>query len=119
MLEERVEMESKALMEAVTTLTNSNKRWSNIYISSHKFLMAIQGQEEIYFWRHSKRINEIKHQLVLINNPQINLIHHSWNKIATALAGHGIKGNQLSLYHRGVEKPKWLMKLINQAGFNP
>lgn len=67
-LEGKVEMESKALMVAITTLRDSNQRCSNIFISSHEFWMVMQGQEEIYNWDNSRRINEIKQQFALLNN---------------------------------------------------
>lgn len=59
------------------------------------------------------------HQLMFqLNYYRLDYIPRSWNHIAIALAAHGTGHIPLSLFHRGMKKPSWLMKLIQDVGFN-
>lgn len=114
----KVEMEGRALNRALEKISELNGRCSNIFISSNEFYKLLQGNEDLVQWRSSNYINEIRQRISYLTDPQIDLIHHSWNKIAILLANQGIKATQLSLYHQGMEKPKWLVKVIHQTRFH-
>lgn len=114
----KVEMEARALNRALEKISELNGRCSNIFISSNEFYKLLQGNEDLVQWHSSNYINEIRQRISYLTDPQIDLIHHSWNKIAILLANQGIKATQLSLYHQGMEKPKWLVKVIHQTRFH-
>lgn len=66
----------------------------------------LHHQDELLHWHQFDRLGELRLLLHQLNQPQIELIPQIWNKIAIALAGQGIQSTQLSLYHKGLEKPK-------------
>lgn len=80
--------------------------------------LFLLGNRESFHWRASNITNDIRYNLSLMNNPQINLIQHTSSKVAAALAGHGIKARHISLFHKGLDMPRWLMKMFENTGLH-
>lgn len=112
----RVEMEAIALNFASQKIGEMNSRCLNIYNSSRELWEVIQRNENLLQWRSSNTVNETRHRLSSLLNPQIDLIQHSWNRFAALLASQGIKARHLSLFYQGMEKPKWIMKMVSHLG---
>lgn len=117
-MEARIKLEAKALIVALKIVKEMGERCSNIYISSRDLREVLHRSDISYHWRHSNCIYENRQLIILLNKPHIDLIHQSWNKIIAALVGQEIKTIRLSLFHQGMEKPKWLMKMIDKVGFH-
>ncbi|XP_039132528.1 uncharacterized protein LOC120269260 [Dioscorea cayenensis subsp. rotundata] len=113
-----VDMELKALNLALSYSMEARLRVSNVYISSVELWKALHLLENEVGWRHVHSFLHLRELLQLSNHPSVEVIPHQWNRIAAALAGHSISFPHLSLFHRGLEKPKWLMELISHAGFS-
>lgn len=82
----RVEMEVVVIMSALKKIRECNGRCSNIYTSSNELWKMFQGNKGITQQDSYNQIDEFRQCLSIMNNPNINLIHHSWNNIAVALA---------------------------------
>lgn len=113
------DLKSKALTVALKTVREMGRRCSSIYISSKDFWEVLHGLANHFHWMHSNCFKETKQELNLLHNPKIHLIQNSWNKVAATLAEKGIQASRLSLFHQSVERPRWLMKKITQAGLHP
>lgn len=115
----RVKMEIATIIEAMKVISDWNGRCSKIYISSNdcwEFVSSRQsGIISLESFKHHKWYQI---QSFLMNNPQINLIQHTSNKVAAALAGHGIKARHISLFHKGLDMPRWLMKMFANTGLH-
>ncbi|XP_039142228.1 uncharacterized protein LOC120279366 [Dioscorea cayenensis subsp. rotundata] len=116
-LADGVDMNLKALCWALDYIIISRECCSNIFISSEDLWMKICSNEGLISWRQDRSLDCLRRLLLQLNQPRIDAIPHYWNRVAAALAGHGMHASQLSLFHMGLEKPKWLMKLSHQAGF--
>lgn len=79
---------------------------------------AIHHTAEPACWLQPDLIEDLKELIQIMDHPQIELIPYHWKRIAIGLAGLGIQSTQLSLFHMGMEKPNWLMKMFTQAGFS-
>lgn len=117
-LDSKVAMEAMALMAALRLINEDGGRCSHIFTSSMELWTALFSNEEVNLWRHSNCLDELCHLLGWLNWPRMELIHHAWNKAAAALAGKGINAVGLSLFHQGMEKPHWLMKILEGLGFH-
>lgn len=107
------------LITAIMIIKESKDRCSNIHISANELCKVLQQQVDIYQWSQNWKIGG--GQIVSsVSELSSNWTHPSCVEQNCCFSfGHGIQVTQLSLYHRGMEKSKWLMKLINQAGFSP
>lgn len=114
----RLEIGFLAISLALHQCIVARNRCSHIYINSDDIWKAILHTDDLIHWRQKDAFDSLKAKLNILNNPKIDLIPHHWNRIATALAAHGINSAHLSLFHLGMERPFWLMKLINQSGFS-
>lgn len=97
---------------------NAREKCSNIYTSSEELWRSILFNEDLVSWRQCASKASLVQLLNNLNQPHIEFIPQHWNHIATALAARGIHASQLSLFHSGMETPKWLMKLYNHSGFS-
>lgn len=113
-----LELESRALHLALSHSINALVRCSDIYISSAGLWRNIHNVAEHISWLQQDFIMDVKLLLQQLGHPHIDLIPYQWNCIATGLAGHGLQLMQLSLFHRGTEKPNWLMKSFSRAAFS-
>ena len=50
-------------------------------------------------------------------SPSMVLVPREWTQIAIKLARHGNNSHLLSLFHQGMDLPRWLMKVTKQSGF--
>lgn len=114
----RVEMEAKALNVVMEKIPKLNWRCSNIFISSKELWDLIHHNAKTMQWWSYNQIHETKLWLARLFNFQIDLIQHSSNKIVANLANQGIKVGHLSLYHQGMEKAKWIMRIVHQMCFS-
>lgn len=67
-------------------------------------------------WREIQTITRLK-QILVLQNPEIAVIPRIWNTLADRLAVQGRTSHTISLFHQGLDFPRWLMKATKIAGF--
>ena len=78
--------------------------------------LITQGNNEAT-WRVDHRHRELLHLKSFKLSIAFEVIPGDWNQIADKLALHGRHSQMLFQFHRGMELPKWLMKLTKAKRF--
>lgn len=67
-------------------------------------------------WWLNHRVSNIKR---LLNIAQVNIevILMEWNGLADKLAAHGTSRHGISLFHQGLDLPRWLMKWLRKNNY--
>lgn len=66
-------------------------------------------------WRSSQVFKDLHNYLAMFHEPVVDLILGRWNKIASSLSMQGLHVSQLSLFHQGMELPRWLMRIVGST----
>lgn len=113
-----IEVAVSALCFALQNIHNwrLNSYVKTILSSSAKLITAIQLDSLTKDWRLEQQIQNIKILLVEMESPSFHSIPLSWNRVAHALALHGLQHHEVSLFHRGQDLPRWLMKILGPIG---
>lgn len=69
-------------------------------------------------WLAHNAITDLRHLLLPLRNCSVTHILRSWNDLASSLAYRRVNWVPISLFHRGLEKPQWLLKAVDDVGFN-
>lgn len=113
----RLHASVKALLAALDCAIRESLNVQSTFVSCSELWRTLEGLECNMAWRSSWLITELCQNLLNCGSPRINLIPWSWNRVVTSLAGRGVSSVQLSLFHRSMERPRWLMGAIEKAGF--
>ena len=108
----------KALKLALRCTQMENINLHKVFISSLGLLRLVEGVESESNWRLQEYRLDLQRLLLESDHPEVAIIPRQWNRLASSLAGRGFKATQLSLFHQGMERPRWLMRMIEWSGYN-
>ncbi|XP_039141563.1 uncharacterized protein LOC120278880 [Dioscorea cayenensis subsp. rotundata] len=109
--------EIKALIIAIHNLRTENINIARIFISSQPLMSILNNCQCLGLWFSQTSVANLYHLLSEIGNPRIDMIPWNWNKLAYASTWKGFSSPDLSLFHKSLDLPRWLMKAINNASF--
>ncbi|XP_039117861.1 uncharacterized protein LOC120253623 [Dioscorea cayenensis subsp. rotundata] len=113
-----ITVDGSTILIALKRVEELNLNCKHIYINNSDLWRFLYGLEEVNNWRAANSLANIKHQMRRFNEPPIHLIPAQWNKIAATMASKGVNAFQLSLFHKGMDLPRWLMRLLERSFFN-
>lgn len=113
-----ITVDGSTILIALERVEELNLNCKHIYINNSDLWRFLHGLEEVNNWRAANSLANIKHQMRRFNEPPIHLIPAQWNKIAATMASKGVNAFQLSLFHKGMDLPRWLMRLLEHSFFN-
>ncbi|KAJ0980786.1 hypothetical protein J5N97_009041 [Dioscorea zingiberensis] len=108
----------KSVLTAMNWAQRENLSIQGTLVSCTDVWKAANGHDNDADWRMQPLIIELRQKLLNSGQQKLDFIPWKWNKIAGSLAGHGIKLVSLSLFHRGMERPRWLMRIVEASGYH-
>lgn len=90
---------------------------SRIFVSFVELIKVLEDGSIINAWISNGAVANLRKLILQFSNYRMDNIPRHWNRIAIALAARGTNLIPLSLFHIGMEKPRWLMKITQDAGF--
>ncbi|KAJ0978384.1 hypothetical protein J5N97_013858 [Dioscorea zingiberensis] len=106
----------KSVLTAISWAQRENFSIQGTLVSCTEVWKAVNGHDNEADWRLQPLIIELRQKLLNSGQQRLDYIPWKWNKIAGSLAGHGINLVSISLFHRGMERPRWLMRMVETAG---
>lgn len=108
----------QALILALRSIVNGNLFVQHIFNSSSDFNSLIHSADSSCTWHYTHWLNTLKHLLAAARRPHLHFIPRHWLSPALKLATHASNLHDITLFHRGRELPRWIMKSFRLAGFS-
>lgn len=89
----------------------------NIFISCPELKDLYSSTNSRCGWHFRGRINTLTHLISASNQPRIHIIPKDWMSPAHKLAYFASNLHTTSLYHSGLDLPRWIMRCFYSAGF--
>ena len=107
----------KALSIALRCIQMENIIIHKAFFSSLELLKLMEDEGRDCTWRLQEQRVDVQRLLQEAGHPELLAVPRQWNSLALSLADRGLKATQLSLYHQGLDRPRWLMRTIERSGF--
>lgn len=111
------EASGAALLIAFSWAVSDASSIQKVFISDPGLWRVLQGFDNDINWRLDQMLHELRSLLLQLSIPQVSLIPRDCNRLAIEIAGKGFNVPFLSLFHQGLEKPRWLMNAVQKFGF--
>lgn len=99
----------KAMIIALECVRDKNLRIKSALSICSNITQAINGDGCDNVWRSSQWIAMLQQLLLNAGSPSMVLISREWNQIVIKLDRPGNNSHSLSLFHQGMDLPRWLM----------
>ncbi|KAH7672365.1 hypothetical protein IHE45_09G049900 [Dioscorea alata] len=108
----------KALLIAMHSVRMENRQISRIFIISSDIIKVLNGSTNLTGQTTYGVTADLRHLLLSLGCPRVDCIPRNSSRVAQTHAYQGIKSVPISMFHIGMDMPRWLMKVIEDAGFN-
>lgn len=112
-----IDAQVKAFLLAMKYLIDARIFVQHLFNSSSVLHEAIISDRIVCDWRTIPWVNIVKSWLPTIGSPSMHFIPRWWNSLSNHLACQGTGLHELTLFHRGRDLPRWLMKSVVSNGF--
>ncbi|KAJ0988500.1 hypothetical protein J5N97_006856 [Dioscorea zingiberensis] len=109
---------AKAVLIAMEWAYRENYNIKRLLVSCTELWKTMNGQDSEIEWRSHPSITNLRQSWLRHEHLTMDFIPWKWNRMAGSLAGHGMNLVSISLFHRGMERPRWLMRKVEAAGFH-
>lgn len=87
----------------------------NIYTDCASLVEWMQADDLVVNWRHKEHIWKIRQLVSQCCNAQVTCISSDVNEVGDTIAKSTLKNPSVSLYHKGLEMPTWLVKAASAS----
>ena len=113
-----LEVELKALEVRLSYARAWQIQIANIFTDCVAVAQAWNLNRSDNIWRLLNLTNNLKHIVEKMGNPKVEVIPRDWKFLADDLARKGSLSPTISLFHRGLDLPRWLMRTIEDLGLH-
>lgn len=117
MAESSLQAELKTLEEALRNCVNMDLHPNHIYSDCTHVGELIHRDDLAMDWRLREHVLEIRRQIRSCSSIQLEYIPRNLNKLADKLEKFTLRNPVVSLYHKGLELPKWLVEAADAIDF--
>ena len=118
-VDSRLEAELKALEVGINCAKDQQIRVGNIFIGCAAIDQALNLICSDNMRRYTNQISSIKASHCRNGkSKRVEVISRDWNMLADTLARKRRLSQNISLYHKGHDLPRWIMQKIEDLGFN-
>lgn len=114
--ESSLQAELKTLEEALRNCVNMDLHPNHIY-SDCTHVLEIHRDDLAADWQLREHVLEIRRQIRSCSSIQLEYILRNLNKLADELQKFTLRNHVVSLYHKGLELPKWLVEAADAIDF--
>lgn len=111
-----LEAELMALCFGLHCCRSGGTNIKTILASNEILVEAFKHGFFIDCWRLNWQVSAIKELFAHFGDPKMNTIPRCWNQATSSIALHGLNHHNISLFHQGMDLPKWLMNCISRFG---
>ncbi|KAJ0978766.1 hypothetical protein J5N97_014240 [Dioscorea zingiberensis] len=109
---------AKAVLIAMEWAYRENYNIEGLLVSCTELWKTMNGQDSEIEWRSHPSITDLRQNWLRHEHLRMDFIPWKWNRMAGSLARHGMNLVSISLFHRGMERPRWLMRMVEAVGFH-
>ena len=112
-----LEAELKALDMGLRCANDLNLKLATTFKESLGVAQALSQEDSEIDWINIQLIKGIKQLLSELQCLTLCNIPRSWNQVADTLVAQGQYAPELSLFHKEMERSRWLIRVVERMGF--